>query len=174
MTEETAELLVETPLEYPVVKKSHSRPYDDYVYFYIQSQSKRAWATYETKKREGKGYIYNDSSLLIKTRLTSQAVERLDSIMEHPYEGIPVRLAIMEVKEDYNVAYDFYSKKFDKMGAITFRNVYKDDPFLLAVGYFEEESITHLVQKGYEGVRIDIFTSTKEAVDEIIYLCELF
>jgi len=159
--------------EYPVVKKSSSRPYEDAAYFYIQSRSRRAWATFVSETREGKGYLYDDSSLRVKTYYTADALEKIDSISERPHLGVPTRLALVNEKKDLDKASTGYSANFTKLGAVYFKNPFKADDLLIAVGYYEEEAITHLIRGGCDGVRVEIFVDKENAAKEIIYLVEI-
>jgi hypothetical protein len=159
--------------EYPLVKKSYSRPYEDAAYFYVQSRSRRAWATYVSDTREGNGYLYDDSSVRVKTYYTAEMLEKIDSISERPHLGVPTRLTIVDDIKDLNKARNGYNSSFERLGSVYFRNPFKEDDLLIAVGYFEEEAITHLVRNGCEGVRVEMFVDKPSTSNEIVYLVEI-
>lgn len=158
---------------YPVVKKNFTRPEKSFVLLYTQSQSPYAWATYESKLRENEGYHFNDEVVFVETDYDSERLEALDSIHVPEFQGVPVRLTLVNNPVDHDKAFNGYNEKFTRLGAVYFRNKYPTDPFLLAVGYYQQESITHLIETGCEGVRIEIFVDNADEVEDIIFLAQI-
>lgn len=158
---------------YPVVKKNFTRPQESFILLYTQSQSPYAWATFESQLREGQGYHFNDTAMFVETSFTNERLEALDSIHVPEFQGIPVRLTLVDSPVDHDRAFEGYNDNFSKLGAVYFRNRYPTDPFLLAVGYYQQESITHLIEDGCEGIRIEIFVDNPEDVEDIVFLAQI-
>ena len=124
----------------------NTRVEENNIYFYTQSQSPRAWATFVTPEVTKKGLSYDASSLKVHVKPAENP--------EEPY-FLPVQCLIFEdEKELTNYVNDAVNNGFTKLEGVTFKNLFSNSPITLALGYYHYESWKKLFPAGYKFIKI--------------------
>lgn len=116
-------------------------PYKNSVYFYIQSQSPRAWATFVTPVVEKEGIKYDSSVLQVE--------------VEPPDEDkvVPVMVEVKVFQHDDSLRVEDVNKHrvegFRKLPEVRFKNGFPKSPLTLAVGPPQYEAWKFTAPPGY-------------------------
>lgn len=122
---------------------------EDNIFFYVQSQSPRAWATFVTPEIKKEGIAYDASSIKIHVKAVEPSVET-----ETVY-SIPVQCTFFEDQvELQKYIDDAVNNGFNLLEEVTFKNLFSSSPLTLALGSYTKESWKKTLPAGVKFVKV--------------------